>query len=65
MMLARALGVLPDQVLMVGCQPLDPDAYGEGLSEPVAAAVGVAVTEIQRHVEELLKNSPASPARGA
>jgi hydrogenase maturation protease len=68
MMLARALGVLPAQVLMVGCQPTDPDAYGEGLSPPVAAAVGVAVTEIQRHVEELLRADAASAAtdgRGA
>ncbi|HWC12618.1 MAG TPA: hydrogenase maturation protease [Acidimicrobiales bacterium] len=67
MMLARALGVLPPQVLMVGCQPVDPDAVGEELSPPVAAAVGVAVTEIRRHVEELLRNppSPAADARGA
>ena len=65
MMLARALGVLPPQVLMVGCQPLDPDAYGEGLSEPVAAAVGVAVSEIQRHVEQLLTAGPPSPATDA
>ncbi len=62
MMLARALGVLPDHVLMVGCQPLDPDAYGEGLSAPVEAAVGVAVAEIRRHVDELLKAGAASPA---
>ena len=62
MMLARALGVLPDNVLMVGCQPTDPDAYGEGLSAPVEAAVGVAVTEIQRHVEELLRANGASAA---
>ena len=65
MMLARALGVLPPQVLMVGCQPLDPDAYGEGLSEPVAAAVGVAVNEIRRHVEQLLTASPQAPATDA
>ena len=65
MMLARALGVLPDQVLMVGCQPLDPDAYGEGLSEPVTAAVGVAVAEIRRHVEQLLSANPPSPATDA
>ena len=67
MMLARALGVLPPQVLMVGCQPLDPDAYGEGLSAPVAAAVDVAVNEIRRHVGELLnaEAASASDARGA
>ena len=68
MMLARALGVLPPQVLMVGCQPVDPDAVGEDLSPPVAAAVGVAVKEIRRHVEQLLSASspsPATDARGA
>ena len=54
MMLARALGVLPPNVLMVGCQPVDPDAVGTGLSAPVAAAVDVAVAEIVRHVGELL-----------
>ena len=54
MMLARALGVLPQNLLMVGCQPVDPDAIGEGLSPPVAAAVDVAVREIRRHVYELL-----------
>jgi hydrogenase maturation protease len=65
MMLARALGVLPPQVLMVGCQPVDPDAVGEELSPPVAAAVGVAVAEIRRHVEELLSASPPTPATDA
>ena len=65
MMLARALGVLPPKVLMVGCQPVDPDAVGQELSPPVAAAVGVAVTEIRRHVEELLGANPPSPAADA
>ena len=64
MMLARALGVLPAKVLMVGCQPVDPDAVGQGLSAPVAAAVDVAVAEIIRHVEELLA-AEAAAATGA
>jgi hydrogenase maturation protease len=54
MMLAKALGVLPPKRLMVGCQPVDPDSVGTGMSEPVTAAVGVAVTEVLRHVDELL-----------
>jgi hydrogenase maturation protease len=54
MMLARALGVLPANVLMVGCQPVDPDAVGQGLSPPVAAAVDVAIAEIGRHLDTLL-----------
>lgn len=54
MMLAKALGVLPPKRLMVGCQPVDPDSVGTGMSEPVTAAVGVAVNEILAHVGELL-----------
>ena len=53
LMLARALGVLPARVLMVGCQPTDADAVGVGLTAPVEAAVEVAISEILRHVEEL------------
>jgi hydrogenase maturation protease len=63
MMLARALGVLPANVLMVGCQPVDPDAVGQGLSAPVAAAVEVAIAEIGRHVERLLA-ADAAPTAG-
>jgi len=48
MMLARALGVLPERVLMVGCQPTDPDAVSDVLTAPVAVAVGVAIAEIER-----------------
>lgn len=54
MMLARALGVLPPNVILVGCQIAEPDAVGEGLTACVAAAVDVAVDEILRHVGELV-----------
>ena len=53
LMLARALGVLPPEVLMIGCQPVNAEWVGEGLSAPVAAAVDVAVSEILRHVAAL------------
>ncbi len=53
LMLARALGVLPPRVLVVGCQPEDAEAVGQGLSEPVAAAVELAISEVLRHVGEL------------
>ncbi|MGH9177440.1 MAG: hydrogenase maturation protease [Acidimicrobiales bacterium] len=53
-MLSKALGVLPQRLLMVGCQPLDADAIGTEMSEPVQAAVGIAVAEILRHVDELV-----------
>ena len=54
MMLARALGVLPQKLLMVGCQPLDPESIGTAMSEPVRDAVDRAVVEIVRHVNELV-----------
>lgn len=53
MMLAAALGVLPERRILVGCQIADPEAYGEGLSPVVEHAVDVAVTEIRRHLDEL------------
>jgi hydrogenase maturation protease len=62
MMLAKALGVLPAEVLEVGCQPVDPEAVGESLSPPVAAAVDVAVNEIMRHLREL--TAARAPADG-
>lgn len=53
LMLARALGVLPARVLMVGCQPVDAGTMGIALSEPVAAAVELAVAEVLAQVSEL------------
>ena len=64
MMLARALGVLPPQVLMVGCQPEDPDSVGREMSAPVTKAIDVAVTEILRHVNELIGAAPTAAASG-
>jgi hydrogenase maturation protease len=52
-MLSKALGVLPSKLLMVGCQPEDPETPGKEMSAPVKAAVEVAIGEILRHVEEL------------
>lgn len=57
-MLSKALGVLPDRLLMVGCQPLDADAIGTEISEPVTAAIEIAVAEILRHVAELVALDP-------
>ncbi len=57
-MLSRALGVLPARLLMVGCQPLDVDAIGTEISEPVRAAIDIAVAEILRHVSELVALEP-------
>ena len=60
-LLARALGVLPERVLVVGCQPLACDDFTQTLSPPVAAAVGLAA----RRVRELATESAGvgAPAR--
>lgn len=53
MILARALGVLPPAVYLVGCQPTDADTAAIGLSEPVATAVDRAVgvvTDLVRRI---------------
>lgn len=60
LMLARALGVLPARLLMVGCQPADIESLGEPLSPSVEAAVGVAVTEIVNHVRALIRDAVPS-----
>lgn len=53
MMLAGALGVLPPVRWLVGCQPLDAERVGEGLSPEVAAAVAPAAAEVRRLAGEL------------
>lgn len=45
MTMAKALGVLPDRVRIVGCQPETID-LGEGLSETVAEAVDEAIERV-------------------
>lgn len=53
MMLAGALGVMPPIAWLVGCQPLDAERVGEGLSAEVAAAVVPAAAEVRRLAGEL------------
>lgn len=60
LVLARALKVLPEHVLMVGCQPTDAHEVGIGMTPPVVAAVETAISEILRHVEELTALDAAS-----
>lgn len=55
LMVARALGVLPPIVRMVGVQPVDVESPAIGLSETVASAIGPAIEEIDRCVAELLE----------
>lgn len=62
LMLAKALEVLPPKVLMVGCQIEDPDAVGEEMTPPVAAAVDVAIKEVLDYVKSLTDNEAGTPA---
>lgn len=60
LMLAQALGVLPARRFMVGCQPVDADAFGPGISEPVQAAVEIAIDMIRQLLDQL-QAGPTSP----
>jgi hydrogenase maturation protease len=51
--LARALGVLPPKVFILGCQPTPIDGLGIGLSEPVNLAVERGVGRLLAAIEEL------------
>jgi hydrogenase maturation protease len=53
LMLARAVGVLPETIWVVGCQPQDADVLGEGLTPPLERAVEAAAAEVRRLVKEL------------
>lgn len=53
LMLARGLGILPDKTWLIGCQPVDPESYGEGLSPEVEAAIEPAIAEVRRLVSSL------------
>ena len=53
LMFARGLNVLPSSVWLVGCQVVDADRVGQGLSPVVAAAVDPAADEVRRLVSVL------------
>lgn len=57
LIMSKALGVLPDNTLMVGCQPVDAETPGIPMSPEVTAACDVAVREILRHLAELTAGS--------
>jgi hydrogenase maturation protease len=54
-LLARALGVLPPRVLLVGCQPLASEEFSQTLSPPVAAAVDLAARRVRELAAESLR----------
>jgi hypothetical protein len=69
--LARALGAPPARVFVLGCEPArlldgedDPDMLME-LSEPVSAAVGEAVTMVERLLARLAGDHTAASMGGA
>lgn len=45
--MAKTMGVLPERVVIVGCQPAEVDELTEILSPPVERAVGAAVEKIE------------------
>ena len=54
LIMSKSLGVLPEKLLMVGCQPVDAETPGLPMSPEVTAAIDVAVKEVVRHIDELL-----------
>ena len=62
---AKALGVLPERVLIVGCQAGDADELSERLSEPVERALGPAVATVERTVRAWLAEPAPASAAGA
>ena len=57
--IARAAGVLPPHVLVVGCQPESCEDFDEGLSKAVAEAVPVVARRVRRLVDDLLADGHA------
>ncbi|MBA3399022.1 MAG: hydrogenase maturation protease [Actinomycetota bacterium] len=52
LMLARALGVLPPVVRLVGCQPYDAERVGLGLDPSLVGALDVAIRQVLDEVEQ-------------
>ena len=61
LMVARAAGVLPERTIIVGCQPVEIETLGIGLTEQVREAVGSAVDEVEVCVRELACIDGAEP----
>jgi hydrogenase maturation protease len=52
--MAKAMGALPERVLVVGCQPADVDELSEHLSPEVQRAVAVAAARVEEAVRAWL-----------
>lgn len=62
LMVAKALGALPRLSVIVGCQPAETSVLRIGLSDIVAAAVPVAVAEVERCIAEFMASFPEDDA---
>ncbi len=65
LMLAKALGVLPGIVRIVGCQPADCDPVSMDMSGAVRHAVDTAVMRIEELIEEVMVATEESHAERA
>ena len=52
--MAKTMGILPDRVVIIGCQPLDTEELCQGLSPPVQRALASAVNKIEETVHAWL-----------
>ena len=52
--MAKTIGVLPERVRIVGCQPTEVDELGMGLSPAVQAALATAVARVEETVRAWL-----------
>lgn len=62
MILAKALHILPPQVFIVGCQPVEKDELGIGLSEPVERSAQETIQVIKRIVTPMLEQEKENPS---
>jgi len=52
--MAKTMGVLPERVVIIGCQPAEVDELCGELSPPVQRALAIAVTKIEETVDAWL-----------
>ena len=60
--LAREVGALPSLVRIIGCQPLDADTFGTGLTVPVASAIPAAIAMVHDVIAWVRRKRPAEAA---
>lgn len=61
--MAKGLGCLPGRVRLVGCQPVDADSLGAGLSGEVEGALDVAAGQVREVIEDWLREGFADQPR--